>query len=354
MANTSKTNQAKQLLVRWMHEHHLQVGDRLPSQGTFRQEFGFGTATITAAVNELKQEGILEVRDKVGAYVRDPGLNGHTTYTIGLVSRYSDHNFFYSSLITTIQRQLSQSNILTRLFVMPEEKFDARSHLDLDDFPGLRRHIAEGTLNAIIHMDELNDESLDFLHRHKIPEIFLGTTGCTNPNGVLLDQPGTLKTICQRISPQPPRRPMLVCHPTISDKCRPVMEQFFPGIYELQTCNGCAEGILFARKFLSIPPKERPDWLIFQDDLVASAICAELVKFLPQEELPNIVIMTQLRHMLFLPLRNVIFYECDMSEYIASCISLMQKALQEKNLAPGRIIHTYKTNTLSEPCLPIN
>ena len=64
-----KTGLVKQALVRYIRERELRRGDRLPPQGTLRKSLGFGTATIAAAIHELKEDQVLEVRDKIGVFV---------------------------------------------------------------------------------------------------------------------------------------------------------------------------------------------------------------------------------------------------------------------------------------------
>ena len=66
-----KTERAKQLLVRYIRDRQLKNGDKLPPQNELRRIFRYGAATICSAVNALRDDGVLEVRDKVGVFVNN-------------------------------------------------------------------------------------------------------------------------------------------------------------------------------------------------------------------------------------------------------------------------------------------
>ena len=61
-----KTERAKQLLVRYIRDRQMTNGDKLPPQNELRRIFRYGAATISSAINALKSDGVLDVRDKVG------------------------------------------------------------------------------------------------------------------------------------------------------------------------------------------------------------------------------------------------------------------------------------------------
>ena len=54
-----KTEMAKQAIVRYIRENGVKPGEKLPSQDALRKVLGFGGATIGAAINELKDDGVL-------------------------------------------------------------------------------------------------------------------------------------------------------------------------------------------------------------------------------------------------------------------------------------------------------
>ena len=101
-----KTEQAKSLLVRYIRDQQMKRGDRLPPQDFLRKTFKFGTATISAAINELKDDGVLEVRDKVGVFVIDPNADGHAGRTIGITMRHAENSLYYSCILTALQMRL--------------------------------------------------------------------------------------------------------------------------------------------------------------------------------------------------------------------------------------------------------
>lgn len=344
MSSVPKIAQAKQLLVRYIHEHHLHAGDRLPSQDTFRRAFNFGTATINSAVNELKQEGVLEVKDKVGVYVLDPSTDGHTRYTIALATRHSEHNLFYSSLLTTLQHKLSSCGYMVRLFTTSSEiEHSCHPFLELDDFPGLRRHIENNSVHAIINMDDFTQPCLDFLRSRSIPNIFIGSIGCSiAPNGVFFDTEHSVGCACKRIADFAPASIALACHPAVMENCRRSMEDHFPGRTSYFPCNGSPDGKRFADTILAMPREERPDWLFFPDDIVALAATVRLAQKIPQSEIPHCVIFSTLRHQIFFPVNNAFYFDSSLDECVASAMSLLEKAFSEKTLDPGKILFVHR------------
>jgi DNA-binding LacI/PurR family transcriptional regulator len=344
MAAITKTAQAKQLLVRYIHEHHLLAGDRLPSQDTFRRAFKFGTTTINSAICELKSEGVLDVRDKVGVYVLDPTAAGHTSYTVALVSRHSEYNLFYASLLTTLQHTLTACGYMVRLFHTTAELENSLHPLmALDEFPGLLRNIESGAIHGIIHMDDFTQSSLDFVRERHIPCIFLGSEGDgIATNGVFLSPAAAVIKACLRIKEFNPRRIALACHQAVMKRCRAAMESIFPGRTEYYTCNGSHDGRIFAESLLAMNAGQRPDWLIFPDDIVALAATSHLARRLPVEQVPRCVIFSALRHQLCFSINNAIYFDSSLKACVNSAVSLLQKAFSQNNMAPGRVIIEYE------------
>ena len=118
-----KTEQAKSLLVRYIRDQQMKRGDRLPPQDFLRKTFKFGTATISAAINELKDDGVLEVRDKVGVFVIDPNADGHAGRTIGITMRHAENSLYYSCILTALQMRLVEEGCMIRLFRYQKETY---------------------------------------------------------------------------------------------------------------------------------------------------------------------------------------------------------------------------------------
>ena len=83
-----KMKLARKELLRYIFDAQLKVGDKLPSQAALVGSMGLSSSTIIRAVNSLKDEGVLEVRDKVGVFLRDDHLVGKSGRTVaGLTQR---------------------------------------------------------------------------------------------------------------------------------------------------------------------------------------------------------------------------------------------------------------------------
>ena len=99
-----KTEMAKQAIVRYIRENGVKPGEKLPSQDALRKVLGFGGATIGAAINELKDDGVLDVRDKIGVYLIDPNMDGHAGRVIGITARYVEASPYYCCLLGDLGR----------------------------------------------------------------------------------------------------------------------------------------------------------------------------------------------------------------------------------------------------------
>ena len=128
-----KTERAKQLLVRYIRDRQMTTGDKLPPQNELRRIFHYGAATVSSAINALKQDGVLEVRDKVGVFVADPEAGGHAGRVIGITMLYGENNFYYSCLLASLQQARRIISISTtrarRLF--PESKSTVKAGICL-------------------------------------------------------------------------------------------------------------------------------------------------------------------------------------------------------------------------------
>ena len=98
----TKIDQVKRMLVRYIRDNMLQVGDRIPPQVQLREMFHCGVTTITSVIQELTREGMLSVRDKVGVFVQNPNASGIYGRTVGLILTFHNISDYCSCIIKTI------------------------------------------------------------------------------------------------------------------------------------------------------------------------------------------------------------------------------------------------------------
>ena len=102
-----KVEFARDAIVTWIHDRKLEVGDRLPPYSQLRLEFGLGSQTIAAAVGSLCELGVLEVRDKVGIFVKNPSGGHLAGRTVAVAVRRLVGSSYAAMLAGFIQKLLS-------------------------------------------------------------------------------------------------------------------------------------------------------------------------------------------------------------------------------------------------------
>ncbi len=343
MAET-KTEMAKSLLVRYIRDQKMSRGDRLPGQDFLRRNLKFGTTTISAAIRELRDDGVVEVQDKIGVFVIDPNANGHTGRTVALTAIHLENSSFYSVLSSLLQVQLMRLGCQMRLFCAESL---GRTQCQVDDFPGLRRCIENGEIQGIVHIDDFLEKSLNYLQKKKIPTLMVGGANASwEKCGIFIDQTGTMRMAAEKLHEMGMRRPGLVVHRTVVEDIR---GEFGSLVRELW--GKTAEPVIFsgnhyhdggriAKEFASMSEAKRPDSLIILDDIIGGTLTAELALRLPPEKLPVGAIMRGIQLNIPFALPRKIYYDIDFVDFAARAAELIFKAMKTNILDSGRTIFT--------------
>ena len=330
-----KTERAKQLLVRYIRDKKIKSGEKLPSQNELRRTFKFGSATICSAINALKEDGVLEVRDKVGVFVLDPDAGGHAGRVIGITLSWTINSLYYSSLLTHLQLHLMQNGCSTRLFRRSSPPGDGNIFGEIDDYPGLYRSLKQQEIQGLIHLDDFTPQSLNFIKSQNIPLVFIGSPGGIAANGVMLDHAGVVKAACLRLKKMGAGRSILICQECI----RPCVEKIFcenaPEKSKIFSGSATEMDSVFCREYLAMPETERPDWLICLDDWLALSCLSGLAREIAPEKMPGAVIMCNAAAGFRYPVRRLIFYNNDLNEFSSRGVDLLMKAMRSGNPETG-------------------
>ncbi len=338
MASERKTEQAKQLLVRYIRDHQLKTGDRLPPQDFLRKTFNVGTATIGTAINELKHDGVLEVRDKIGVFVIDPNADGHAGRQIGITARHVEESPYYSCMLCTLQMKLIRKGCYVRIFCYQHSRNKNFFQFDIDDYPGLKRSIENKELDGIIHLDSFKDKALKFIHKHEIPLIFVGSEG-PSPDGLFYDQKSLLLDICRKLEKFQPRRPALYSSGGIDQYLNPIFMELTGNRGQVYSGRTLEDGKRIADEIIALPEDRRPDWIIYMDDILAQKITSELALHLPADKLPRAVILRNKQLMISYAVPEPIFYDIDMTEVGDIASEMLMDAMKTGNPNPGKMYY---------------
>ncbi len=340
MASGRKTEQVKQLLVRYVRDERLQSGDRLPALDFLRRLFNVGTATISAAVDELKLDGVLEVRDKVGVFVRDPNADGHAGRIIGITASCLEESPYHCCMLCALQMKLIGEGCHSRIYRRDISHCENSFDFKIDEFPGLKRSIENGELDGIIHLDDFKEESIRFISRHHIPLVFVGSEGIS-PNGVFFDQKMMLTEICRKLPEFRALRPALYSSGGIDKYLNPLFMELTDNRGQVYSGFTLEDGEKIALKILALPAEQRPDWIIYMDDTMALKITSVLALRLPAAELPRAVISGNKQLKISYPVPDPVLYDIDLFEAAGMGVNMLMNAMKTGNLEQGRIYYHY-------------
>ncbi len=283
MRTELKTEVVKRSIVRYIFDCRLQVGDKLPSCAVLRRELGVGNHAISGALRHLADDGVIEVRDKVGMFVRNTTADGYAGRTIGVVCAELDASQFNSLLTHYIQGALQERGCRSELFY--HHLSAAPKGVTLaESYPGLLRKIEQGALQGILWLTRVEDISDELLFSHGVEWVYAGTELPVS-HGVFIDMAGMAEKALRCAVKQGYRHPGLVISSDnqIRDYVFPRFAAFctkhFPGTDPEE--NYFADfnvegGGRIAERLLELPEAQRPDVLILCDDTMAMGLASRL------------------------------------------------------------------------------
>ena len=89
IAATRTSDRLAGQITRLIEDGAFPVGSRLPSEREMVDRFGASRSTVRQALQALASQGILQVRDRSGAYVQEPNANRVSQALLLLVNRGS-------------------------------------------------------------------------------------------------------------------------------------------------------------------------------------------------------------------------------------------------------------------------
>jgi len=335
-----KVEFARDAIVRCIHDRHLEVGDRLPSYSQLRAEFGLGSQTIAAAVGSLCELGVLEVRDKVGIFVKNPAGGHLAGRTIAVVVRPLDGSAYSAQLASFIQKLISEHNCRCLAFYR-RQRPDAASRPGFDEFPGLEQAVDEHRIDGIITMCPFSDAALRRLDRNNIKCCFIGDDDHhgTMPCGVVIEVRHFLLDALDALRKVGCRRVIQLCTDAEQFELR-------RSVMPARIGRGYDGGAAIARELLALPPEQRPEGIVSDDDTVVSGLLAELRTADPDDApcgyLPIIATIVHREVGERYPSRRMLLFTQDIEEYAGLAVELLLQLLQGKRVGNSHLVYRFK------------
>ena len=332
-----KVEFARDALVTLIHDRNLQSGDRLPTYTALRNELGLGSQTIAGAVGLLCEAGVLEVRDKVGIFVKNPAGGLLAGRTIAVAVRELEGSAYAATLASYIQRFLNEQNCRCLTFYRRTGAGGERP--GIEEFPGLGQTLNEHRCDGVLTLCPFSDSSLAQIARLGIPCCFIGDDDqhfihfgvvievkrFLNEAAELLKKRGCGKIVQFAISPQ---------QLALRSGCG------LPGYVGMSYAGGAA----IAKKLLELPASQRPEGVISDDDTVVSGFLSELIR----RQYPKISYMPEIATIVHrelgenYPSDRMLLFEQSIGEYANMAVTLLLEQLRGQNIEKKRIVYRFK------------
>jgi len=275
-----RTEMVKQELIRYIADNQLASGKKIPSQDELRLKLNVGSATISSAIKALAEDGVLDIRDKVGAFVKGDHLDGHTGRNIAIVVNESQST--YSQILVSYFQQYLQKNNCQSMVFANTGGGDGKL---LKSYPGLLRNIKSGHISAVIFAGRVYDSEYKLLDNDEIK--YVSTLKINDEHAsCYIDYKSYIEAAFDLLIEQGIKKPMV-----ISKGYKPnelLKNAFCENLQRLNTQFDWEELFVLSHSFLHSreiveallkqSPAERPDALIFTGDVVMQGVAAWLLR----------------------------------------------------------------------------
>ncbi len=360
-----KTEKAQQLIVRYMWDKKLKAGERLPSCSALAKELDLSDTTVFRAIRQLQKEKILNSHDKVGVFVSDPRTPGLAGYTIGILAGGILTGIQSNALSCNLQNRLAHHGCRSFLFhgdIGP----DSAQEDALARHLGVAQCIRRGDIQALLLEVAISENNWKFLEKHEIPACYIGGfTYLAAPLSVTLDLKTIVSMGVRRLIALGKKRPALLL-PKL-DTASIAKEVFaketagLPGFSAETFCWENAHyytGAETVQRSLALPDSERPDGLLFLDDVFAQSFYAGLIRRNGIGYLPHPVALRASEVLPFsLPL-DVDYIEYGITEMADEGVRLILEALRSgkrreaRLIQPKAIFSDYEKHTTPKEAVP--
>lgn len=342
-----KIEHAQQMIVRYIWDHSLQTGEKLPSCETLSEQLDLGCATIFRAAKQLQTQGILECRNKVGMFVKDARTPGEVCYNIAILGDFHTCGWYVSNLSCHVQRILMENGARGVFYSCPMD-FAGINSADLDILSaavGLRENMERGEIHGILTTLAMDQENWDYLKAKNIPCCYLGGFTYLNaPMSVTIDLEQMLIAAFERVAELGLHHPALFL-PGLDTEEQILNTAFrcaerFPAFHKDNDCRRSLDQNTykdFCDELLARPLDGRPDALICPDDEYAQKVYGYLVRENGIGFLPHPIVLGRAAALREHFPVAVDFLECDPQRIAAEGVQLILNSLRTKGIPEGPV-----------------
>ena len=333
-----KVEFARDALVTLIHDRDLKKDDRLPSYSELRDRLKLGSQTIAAAIGSLCELGVLEVRDKVGIFVKDPNGGHLAGRTIAIAVRRLTGSAYSATLAGFIQKLLNERSCRCLTFYQNFDP-DTDSASSPGEFPGLEQSLMENRCDGLITLAPLSPRLTARLNRLGVRCCLIGDddqySDTISLNVVISVRDFLVDAVAALHSKGCSRLIQLCVSPE-------QLTRRDCGIPSLVGCNYTG-GAAIARKLLALAPELRPDGIVSDDDTVVSGLLAELIRVqLPTVNyLPYIATIFHKELNELYPSGRMILFGQNIEDYARLGVDLLLGNLRGEISAPRKLVYRF-------------
>ena len=164
-AARTKYRQTKLAVIRWIEEQGLQPGDRLPPVRKLMTIHGVSYATITRALSELREAGIIDQQWGKGIFVRQRGTSLRNL-AVTLNDINTPQHPQIERIIRGIGSELAATDWRLQTFMLPGGAIFGQA-----DEPLLAALLRERRIDAVLALSPHPPQDMDQLHALSIPVV---------------------------------------------------------------------------------------------------------------------------------------------------------------------------------------
>lgn len=328
-----KTELARRMIVRYIWDEHLLEGDKLPSCAALCNSLGLGTATVFTAIRQLCLAGILEARNKVGVFVRNPQTPGFSGYRVAHLIGRRNSSPYNAALALYLQTEFAANSCLDIIFPGIYKESAITSLEDgLNAHTGVRQCIKQNEFDGILVQVSLSKENMKYLEKKKIPVCFAGGFPLKKvPYQVGVSLDAIAETGGKRIMELGFRRPVFLCPAEGIASAERFLAFAKNGVViPFHHNNDLIEEVL------AMPSQKRPDAFLITDDLLAQNMYSSFILRTGMKYLPHPIILREKEIPLYLPVKAD-FLEYSLVDLAAKTVGLLKEAMQIPGLPSKEI-----------------
>ncbi|MFA6817054.1 MAG: GntR family transcriptional regulator [Lentisphaeria bacterium] len=328
---TQQVTFVKQKIIQYIYDHKLKYGRRLPSQKSFCTSLNVGSATVSTALKELSNEGILKIHDKVGVTILRPNTDGHIGRYIGITPPPLITSLYNCCLLHLLQQYLLARGCQPVIFYcldLPE--IDG---FQLETFPGLKRNLEQHALDAVFDLAGLSAEVQEFANKANTLICKIGFFPSCEMNYVNYDMAEYITGAVTRLRAKGCSRLGLLVSDTSTVNC--LQLESLQSITMISGIKTVPDGIRWIHEALESGMINNFDGLICFDDMVTLAVASELVRSTSKcKSSPWLVTSGNQQIPLVYPLKQTIVCMNDLDIIAKNAVDSLLSALQSDHLEP--------------------